>query len=74
MDIEILGEAVESICMDEVERGPPGKPLRPLRQRLRRALDLWTEAGHEVTVFRQAEVQYQLDDDRRRAEFWRVIR
>jgi hypothetical protein len=74
VDIESRGEAVESVRMGEVERGPPGKPLRPLRQRLRRALDLWTEAGHEAAALRQAEVRYRLGGDRRRAEFWRLIR
>jgi len=74
MDIERRGEAVESVRMGEVERGPPGKPLRPLRQRLRRALNLWTEAGHEAAALRQAEVRYQLGGDRRRAELWRLIR
>jgi hypothetical protein len=76
VDVETRGEAVETVRMGEVERGPPGKPLRPLRQRLRRALRLWTEAGRDEAALRQAEVRYRLGDEsrRRRAALWRLIR
>lgn len=76
VDVEQYGEAVETVRMGEVERGPPGKPLGPLRQRLRRALCLWTEAGRDEAALRQAEVRYRLSDEsrRRRADLWRLIR
>ncbi|MDM9626087.1 hypothetical protein QTL95_09275 [Rhizobium sp. S152] len=81
IDVDSRGEAIERIRMGEVERGPVGTDANGSRypivsRKLRKALDLWTDAGRDPGKFRSATVEFSLSGSRgvRRVPAFEVLR